>query len=282
METVGQALAWARERLVEQSDTALVDARLLLTYLLRADHAALVAHPERPLTGPETAAYHDLVLRAAAGEPVPYLIGHWPFGTLDLIVTPDVLIPRPETEHLVDAALGWAREVALRIVDVGTGSGAIAIALAEHLPLAQFWALDSSEAALAIARRNAQRYDLLSRIAFFAGDLLTPLIERGLTVDVIAANLPYIASGDLAGLAVARHEPRAALDGGLDGLNLIGRLLDQAPGVLAQPGLLLLEIGAGQGQRVAALARQAFPGARVGILKDYAGHDRVVRLEREG
>jgi len=254
---------------------------LLLVHVLGVDRAALIAHPERPLTPEQSATYRDLIERRASGVPLPYLTGRRAFYDLDLIVTPEVLIPRPETEHLVEAALAWARgRRGLRVVDVGTGSGAIAVVLAKHLPEAHIWALDISTAALDVARQNAARYGMLERIEFVPGDLLAPLLYKGQQADLIAANLPYIASDELDTLAVARHEPRLALDGGPDGLDLIRRLLGQAPRVLAAGGLLLLEIGAGQGERVRALAEMAFPRAQVQIMPDYAGHDRVVSVER--
>jgi release factor glutamine methyltransferase len=269
-----------------------LDAQVLLAHVLGTDRAALLAHPERILTPAQAAAYRALVERGAAGVPLPYLTGHQAFYDLDLIVTSEVLIPRPETEHLIETALAWAhkrsltpqssphRGVGLRIVDVGTGSGAIAVTLAKHLPGARVCAIDLSAAALEVARQNAARYDLEQRIEWKVGDLLTPLVEEGQQVDLIAANLPYIVHKDLASLAVARHEPQLALDGGPDGLDLIRRLLVQAPRVLAEEGLLLLEIGAGQGEQVCDLARAALPGAQARILFDYAGLDRVVSIER--
>jgi release factor glutamine methyltransferase len=281
MDTIAEAFAWARAMLAAVSETASLDAQLLLTQFLGIDRAALIAYPERPLTPEQSATYRDLVQRRAAGIPLPYLIGRRAFYDLDLIVTPEVLIPRPETEHLVEAALAWARgRRGLWVVDVGTGSGAIAVALAKHLPDAHVWALDISAAALDVARQNAARYGMLERIEFVSGDLLAPLLSRGQQADLIAANLPYISSDELDTLAVTRHEPRLALDGGPDGLDLIRRLLDQAPGVLGAGGLLLLEIGAGQGEQVRALAEAAFLGAQVQITPDYAGHERVVSVKR--
>ncbi|HVO71828.1 MAG TPA: peptide chain release factor N(5)-glutamine methyltransferase [Aggregatilineaceae bacterium] len=280
-ETVEEALAWARAALAGVAESEPLDASLLLMHVLGVDRAALIAHPERTLTPEQSAAYRDLIERRAAGVPLPYLTGRRAFYDLELIVTQDVLIPRPETEHLVESALVWARERrGLRVVDVGTGSGAIAVALARHLPDTHILALDISAAALAVARQNAARYGMLERIEFVLGDLLTPLLDRGQQADLIAANLPYIISGELDMLAVARYEPRLALDGGPDGLGLIRRLLGQAPRALAAGGLLLLEIGAGQGERVRALAETAFPGVQVHITPDYARHERVVSVER--
>ncbi len=204
--------------------------------------------------------------------PVPYLTGIRAFYDLEFAVTPDVLIPRPETEHLIESALQWARgRRDWRLVDVGTGSGAIAVTLAVHLPEARVWAVDVSAAALDVARQNAIRHGVADRITLVRGDLLEPLIVADQHVDLIAANLPYIASDELKTLPVAQHEPLLALDGGADGLDLIRRLLVQAPRVLAQDGLLLMEIAAGQGAHVCELSAAAFPGAHVTLIYDYAG-----------
>lgn len=278
---VDQALAWARHTLAHTPDVEALDAPILLAHVLGVDRVALIAHPERPLTPAESAQFCALIERRAAGEPVPYLTGRRAFFDQTLIVTPDVLIPRPETEHLIEAALDWARgrdPRDLRIADIGTGSGAIAVTLAAHLPGAHLWAVDVSAAALDVARKNAARAGV--EVAFLHGDLLGPLRDQPL--DLIAANLPYIPRADLDALPVAQHEPRLALDGGPDGLGLIRRLLDQAPPVLAPGGLLLLEIMAGQGAAVTALARAAFPGADVRVIPDLAGHDRVVRVALHG
>lgn len=282
LERVDQALAWARTALAGASDSEPIDAPLLLMSVLGIDRAALLAHPERTLTAEQADSFRQLIERRAAGEPVPYLIGTRAFFDRDWLVTPAVLIPRPETEHLIEAALEWAHDERENghevrcVVDVGTGSGAIAVTLAAHLPDARVWAVDLSPDALAVARENAARANV--RVQFLQGDLLAPLLAAGETVDLVVANLPYIPSGDLEALPVARWEPRLALDGGADGLDLIRRLLAQLPTVLA--GLALLEIGAGQGARVSALAETALPGARVRVLPDYAGHDRVVWIER--
>lgn len=281
METVEQALVRARAALAGASDSEPLDAPVLLAFVLGVDRAALITHPERTLTPDQSARFRALVARRAAGTPVPYLTGTRAFYGLDFAVTPDVLIPRPETEHLIDAALAWAGgRRGLRVADVGTGSGAIAVTLATHLPDARVWAVDISPAAIAVASRNVDRYDLGERVRCVRGDLLEPLIAADCRIDLIAANLPYVASDDLASLAVAQHEPRLALAGGADGLDVIRRLLDHAPDVLAADGLLLMEIGAGQGARVCALAEAAFAGARVRLVADYAGHDRVVCVER--
>jgi release factor glutamine methyltransferase len=278
--TIHDALTWARSVL---ADTEPIDASLLLMHVLGVDRAALLTHPERELTPEQTALFRALILQRTTGVPVPYLTGTRAFFDLDFAVTPDVLIPRPETEHLVESALQWAQgRHDVRLVDVGTGSGAIAVTLAVHLPEAHVWAVDVSAAALDVARRNATRHGAADRITFVQGDLLDPLITVNQQVDLIAANLPYIASDELKTLPVARHEPLLALDGGADGLDLIRRLLVQAPRVLAREGLLLMEIAAGQGARVCELGAAAFPGAHVTLIRDYAGLDRLVSVALSG
>jgi release factor glutamine methyltransferase len=259
--TVHDALAWARSVL---ADSEPIDASLLLMHVLGVDRAALLTHPDRELTPEQTVTFRALILQRAAGVPVPYLTGTRAFYDLDFAVTPDVLIPRPETEHLVESALQWAQgRHDVRLVDVGTGSGAIAVTLAVHLPEARVWAVDVSAAALDVARRNAIRHGAAERITFVQGDLLEPLIAADQPVDLIAANLPYIASDELKTLSVAQFEPLLALDGGADGLDYIRRLLVQAPRVL--------ELGAA-----------AFPGAHVTLIRDYAGLDRLVSVALSG
>jgi len=282
-----EALAWARAQCAAAPGAEPLDAAILLAHVLDLPRVTLLTHPETPLSAEQSARFAALVTRRAAGEPVAYLTGHRAFYDREFLVTPDVLIPRPETEHLIEAALTWARRQAergtgLRVADIGTGSGAIAVTLAAHLPDARLHAIDCSLAALEIARQNADRAGVTGRITFHQGDLLRPLLDAGERADLIAANLPYIPSADLDTLAVARHEPRLALDGGPDGLDAVRRLLAQAPAALAAPGLILLEIGAGQGAAVAALAREQFPGAAISVLADYAGHNRLLSVERSG
>ena len=281
LQRVDQALAWARDQWRATAGAEPLDADVLLAHVLDLPRAALLAHPDAPLSPEHAAQFAALVQRRAGGTPVAYLTGRHPFYDREFLVTPDVLIPRPETEHLIEAALAWARgRGPLRIADVGTGSGAIAVTLAAHLPQARVHAIDRSAAALAVAQQNAGRAGVAERVTFHQGDLLDPLLAAGQTLDLIAANLPYIPTAELAALDVARHEPALALDGGPDGLDAIRRLLAQAPRALAPGGLMLLEIGAGQGRRAAPLAAERFPGAAIAVLSDYAGHDRVLRVER--
>ncbi len=270
--TVQQALGRARARIET------LDAQALLCAALGVERAYLFGHPDHPLTPAQADRYAGWVERCAAGEPLAYILGRRAFYDRDFIVTPDVLIPRPETELLVEQGLAYLRgRPAATVADVGTGSGALAVTLAVHAPAAQVYALDISPAALAVARQNAAQHR--AAVTFLEGDLLRPFLERGLRFDLLVANLPYIASGDLPSLAVTRWEPRLALDGGADGLDLVRRLLDQAPAA-ARPGArLLLEIGADQGAAAQALGAAAFPGARAAVLPDLAGHDRILRLD---
>jgi release factor glutamine methyltransferase len=235
---------------------------------------ALLAHPERPVTPEQESRFTELTARRAAHYPLPYLTGRAEFYGLDLWVTPEVLIPRPETELLVDLAL--AQQPA-SVVDVGTGSGCVAIALAVHLPRAFVYAIDVSSAALAVARGNAERHGVADRVRLIAGDLLTP---RPRLVDLVVSNPPYVSADEWATLpqSVRDYEPRLALDGGPDGLAVIQRLLSEAPAVLRPGGVLLLEIGAGQADAVKYLAQTAFPQASMRIHPDLAGRDRVVEV----
>lgn len=282
LHTIAAALTWARQTLARTPAAEPLDGPVLLAHVLGCDRAALLAHPERPLTPEQAATFRALIARRAEGVPVAYLTGRRAFFDLELLVTPDVLIPRPETEGLVELALDWAREHSgrLRIVDVGTGSGAIALALARHLPRAQVWAVDLSFAALRVARANATRHGLGERVHFAQADLLAACGGPTPPFDLIVANLPYIPADVLLDLPVARHEPRLALDGGPEGLTLIRRLIAQAPCVLAANGLLLMEIEATQEERVTTLAAQAFPDAAIQVYRDYAGLPRVLRVER--
>lgn len=278
MTSIQQTLYQARQRIAPVSDSASTDAQRLLCEVLGVERAYLLAHPEQILTPEQEEHFERLVGRCAAGEPLPYILGRRAFYDREFMVTPAVLIPRPETELLLEQALAFMREYPDSVVvDVGTGSGALAVTLAAHCPAATVYATDISLVALEVARQNAVKYQ--TRVQCLEGDLLQPIIERGIQVDLIIANLPYIASSDLPDLAVARYEPHLALDGGADGLDLVRRLLEQAALVWREGGLILLEIGADQGQAASELASTTFPRTSVTILKDYAGLDRIVRIE---
>ncbi len=278
--TVSTALRSARARLAALDDGDVTAAALLarVTGLTRTE---VLARPETALKTDQSAALDGLVERAARGEPLAYLTGQREFYGLAFDVDRRVLVPRPETEKQVDLALAARPR---RVLEVGTGSGCIAVALAVHLPQAALTATDISPEALAVARHNAHRHGVAHRIQFVQSDLLacmefgTPDLQP---FDLIVANLPYIDPAELSALPVADFEPRLALDGGPGGLALIARLLSQAPAALASGGRLLLEIGATQGAAALALARRAFPAARARVERDLAGLDRVLVIETQ-
>ena len=253
--------------------SARLDAELLAAHAFGMSRIELYAHFDRPLAAAELASYRDLVSRRLAGEPVAYLLGHKEFWSLDLLVDSRVLIPRPDSETLVEEALDRFAGPGGRIADVGTGSGALALALAKERPEAQVFATDISPEALAVARANAERLGLA--VTFWQGDLDQALVPAG-RFELIVANLPYIPSAEIDGLAAdVRSEPRLALDGGADGLALLRRLIEAAPGLLQPEGCLALEVGAGQAGTVEEFLRGAgFGGIR--SRRDLAGIERVV------
>lgn len=276
--TISKAIVESTTILRPVSLTPRRDAEHLLAHLLDAGRAHLIAHPERRLTAEQTDVFRAHIARRAEEWPIAYLTGKQGFYGLELKVTPDVLIPRPETEHLVGAAIGWANQqtnVPLSVIDVGTGSGAIAVTLAVHLQHAHITAIDSSPPALALAQHNASIYNVQNRINFVEGDLLAPVAQPA---DIIAANLPYVPTNQLN--RIPNIEPRAALDGGPDGLEIIHRLLRQAPALMKEKSLLLMEIGAfNQAQTASRATRKAFASARVSLLHDYANRPRVIQVE---
>jgi release factor glutamine methyltransferase len=278
--TVQSALNSVADRLRVRSDTPELDAHVLLANILRKPRSWLAAHPEARLDREPAAALEAYVQRLERGEPLPYVLGEWEFFGLAFSLTPDVLIPRPETELLVERALSWLRTRygKVSVLDVGTGSGCIAIALAVNLPEIQVVATDISSAALDVARRNAKKLHVADRITFLEADLFpNPLLPN--PYSLIVANLPYIPTATLHGLPIFGCEPSLALDGGADGLTLIRRLLAQAPARLAPGGMMLLEIEASQGSAAKALAREAFPQAAVKIHQDLVGHDRLIEIQ---
>ncbi len=277
MQTITQSLACAREALLPHSETAALDAQTLLAAITRRSRAWLLAHPRARLTPCQHRRLRRACARLAVGEPLPYVLGRWAFYGRDFVVTPAVLIPRPETETLVEQALAWLQRhpERRRVADVGTGSGVLAITLAAECPTAQVTATDRSVQALAVAAVNARYHRVEARLAFLQTDLLTAAAGP---FDLIVANLPYIPTAALKRLPISRFEPALALDGGEDGLRLIRRLLTQIPARLARGGLLLLEIAADQSQAMQALVRALLPGAKVHLFPDLAGRDRVVAV----
>jgi len=276
-QTIKQALQQARRRLqaVEGAEPAL-DSEVLLSHVTGLDRVGLYREWESALSLQKEKCFWELVERRCLGEPVAYLTCYKEFMGLDFKVSPAVLIPRPETELLVETALALLTPESL-VVDVGAGSGAIAVSLASFLPGSIVYATDCSGEALEVARDNAARHGVGMRVSFYQGDLLAPLdgaVSAGV-VDLIAANLPYIPSGDLAGLprGVRLFEPRLALDGGSDGLELYKRLIPAASILLKNDGFLLLEIGCDQARDILELLKTSWAAD---VVKDLAGLDRLV------
>ncbi len=255
-----------------------LETQVLLAHALHKPRAWVLAHPEAALSAQALSQLDGLLKRLAEGEPLPYLLGHWEFYGLDFEVTPAVLIPRPETELLVEQASNWLRLNPGKrwAADVGTGSGCIAITLARQFPVLQVLAVDRSRAALRVAQRNAVRLNVQKQITFMQGDLLSAVSPP---FDLVCANLPYIPTTTLSNLPVAQHEPRLALDGGLDGLQAIRTFLADAPRWLKPGGLCLLEMQYDQGDSVSNLAQAALPPAQVQVIPDLAGLPRLVSIQ---
>jgi release factor glutamine methyltransferase len=281
--TIGRAIVSASQRLAEAGcDPARLDAQVILAHVLGKDRSWLFSHHEYELSEAEIAEYTELIARRARREPVAYLIGRKEFYGLEFLVDRRVLIPRPETELLVDAVLGQINSRPGQravVADVGAGSGAIGIAVAVNAPHCRVYGLDVSADALAVAKQNVERLDERGQVTLLQSDLLENLPEP---VDIIAANLPYIAPDTLPTLDpdVRDYEPTLALAGGDNGIELIKRLLDQAPHHLAPDGTILLEIGHDQADAVQSLVKEMSPQPRyVGIRQDYSGNDRLVTIE---
>ncbi len=271
-------------QLKEISETPNLDAQVLLAHILQQPRSWVLAHPENELNALQKQTLQNALRQLQQGIPLPYVIGHWEFFGLDFIISPDVLIPRPETEELVEYALEWLRDKKdMRALDMGTGSGCIPISLARNTPDLHLVAVDRSSAALSIARQNAAKHGVSKRIDFVESDLFSNVgtLERlnVKTFDLITANLPYIPTETLKTLDVYTREPSLALDGGADGLDLIRSLLADAPHYLAPEGLVLLEIDSSHGQKALETAKEFFPKARNELLQDLSGRDRFIRIQ---
>lgn len=268
---------------VLDSDTPELDAQILLADVIGHPRTWLLAHLDAPLTPPQIESADLAFARLEAGEPLPYILGHWEFFGLEFDITPDVLIPRPETELMVGKALRWLNDSPERrtVADVGTGSGIIAVSIAMHIPTARILATDISRPALTVAKHNAEKFHVHHRIDFLECDLLPQHIDALSTeshFDLICANLPYIPTATMRSLPIYGKEPTLALDGGEDGLDLYRRLLDVAPAWLAPKGMILLEIEATQGIKALNLACDKFSNASISLHQDLAGHDRLLEI----
>jgi release factor glutamine methyltransferase len=265
------------------SDTPALDASVLIAHIIAKPRTWVMAHPELGLTSEQQKTLDDSLRRLERGESFPYVLGHWEFFGLDFDVTPDVLIPRPETELLVEKAIAWLQESPERraVADIGTGSGVIAVTIAVNLKNAHVLATDISDKALEVARKNAIKFDVNQWIDFVQCDLL-PLPQPSLPIerhfDLICANLPYIPTTTLHKLPIFGREPTLALDGGEDGLDLIRRLLNIAPEWLAPNGMMLLEIESTRGIQALKMASDLFSEAAIHLHRDLAGQDRLLEI----
>jgi len=275
--TTLKVLDWTAKRFADAGmPAARLEAQVLLAHVLGCTRVQLYTGFDRPLEGEELAAYRELIKRRLAGEPVAYLVGEQEFWSLPFWVDPSVLVPRRDTETVIEVVLDRIgdRGRDLAICDACAGSGAIAVTLARELRAARVIATELSPDAAAVARRNAERHAVADRVDIRIGDLLEPV--AGSSFDVLVSNPPYVATGDLAGLsAEVRSEPRLALDGGADGLDVIRRLIAAAPATVAPGGLLALEHGFDQAERVRALIDATGAFAPAETRKDLGGQPRV-------
>jgi len=276
-------------RLSSISDTPALDASVLIAHILNKSRTWVMAHPELTLTAEQQDHLNNSLAQLESGKPLPYVLGHWEFFGIEFDITPDVLIPRPETELLVEKAIAWLnRHPSQRsIADVGTGSGAIAVSIAVNVPDGNILATDISPKALQIANQNAVKHGVGGKIEFVKCDLLPhpqPLSqwEKGegvRSLNLICANLPYIPTRTMLGLPIYGREPTLALDGGHDGFVLIRKLMEIAPEYLSPKSLMLLEIEASLGDQALELAHAMLPNASIHLHQDLTGRDRLLEIE---
>ena len=275
--TLKQALSQTRGILAANNiEDAPLESELLLRHTLKISRVQLYLDLSRELSPKQEKIFWHLIKRRLNGEPTAYITGHREFYGLDFYVNPGVLIPRPESELLVEKAINLAYQRPIStIAEIGTGCGAIAISLALNLPEAKIYATDISDPALKVALFNCQKHGVANRICLLQGNMLDPLLEP---VDLIVANLPYVKESELSRTGTAGFEPIVALDGGAAGLEKIRQLCQQAGSKLRSRGCLLLEIGQGQGKAVTTLLRSLFPSVAVEVTPDLSGIERVVGM----
>ena len=275
--TLRQVLSRARAILAANNiEDAPLESELLLRHALKISRVVLYLELDQELGPQQDKGFWHLIKRRLNNEPIAYITGHREFYGLDFYVDPNVLIPRPESELLVEKALELAQNHPIStIAEVGTGCGAIAISLALSLPQAKIYAIDISAAALKVALFNCQKHGVANRICLLPGDMLDPLPEP---VDLIVANLPYVKESELPQISTLNFEPSLALNGGQDGLEKIRKLCTQISDKLRPGGYLLLEIGWGQKSAVTTFLRSLFPLAKIEVAPDLSGIDRVVSL----
>jgi release factor glutamine methyltransferase len=257
-------------------ERARFDSEMLLASSLGVDRLWLYTHFDQPLTGPELDVFRSAVIRRSKREPLQYILGYWGFWALDFAVWPGVLIPRQETEHLVECALKFAGS-ANKILDLCTGSGNIAISLAKELPSTFFWATDVSAQAVKLAMENARKHGIQQRICFLCGDLFEPVKGQEKSFDLIVCNPPYIPTNQINKLQpeIKDFEPRLAVDGGKDGLSFYRRLIPEAVSFLKPSGCLIMEIGENQARPGQEMMRN-WGYQEITVFKDYGGLDRVL------
>ena len=278
--TVREVLIEASNRLISASLTPQLDARVLLGHVLGLTPTQMLAAFNDQLSTEQVTQFQGLIERRSALEPIAYLIGSREFYGLMFNVDRRVLVPRPDTEILVEQALTWIKQQQrpLVVADIGTGSGCIAVAVAKHVPNIKMYAVDLSPAALAVAQSNVERHGLQQQIELIHGDGVSQLPEP---IDLLLSNPPYTLLDEIEP-GVRLHEPTLALDGGPDGLDCYRQLLPATAAILrqGQPSAALFEIGAWQGSEVVALAQASFPQAKIQLVRDLAARDRVVQIEQ--
>lgn len=284
MDKPDPVLSLISTRLASFSDTPALDASVLLANILGKPRTWVLAHPELHLSAEQQAWLDHSIIQLEHGDPFPYVLGKWEFFGLEFEVTPDVLIPRPETELLVEKAISWLQNNPTRVnaADIGTGSGAIAVSIAVNAPNAEILATDISDKALTVAKRNAEQHNVKNRIEFACCDLLpnqSSNANRKSKIDLFCANLPYIPTSTLNKLPIFGREPTVALDGGEDGLKIFRNLLNIIPEWLAPNALILLEIEATLGMQAAKLAKEKFPHANSTLHQDLTGRDRLLEIQ---
>ena len=270
-------------RLASISDTPDLDASVLIAQLIDKTRTWVLAHPDLTLTSAQQRRLKESLTQLEDGMPLPYVLGHWEFFGLDFDITRDVLIPRPETELLVEKAITWLQKSKVRrtVADIGTGSGIIAVSIAVNSPAVKILATDISPQAIAVAEKNARKFDVDDRIKFELCDILPTKPVSFSTddhFDLLCANLPYIPTETLQGLPVYGREPTLALDGGKDGLDLFRKLMRIAPEWMAPNSLILLEIESTLAVQALTLACDMFSSAEIHLHKDLAGRDRLLEI----
>jgi len=281
--SICNALLWGAQVLRHAGiDNHRLDAEVLLRHVLNMEKEQLYVNGDAPISAGQEAEFRGLLLRRSRREPVAYITGHKEFWSLDFFVSPAVLIPRSETELLVEVALQYVRRLAsespVKVLDVGAGSGAISVCLAKEQAASQISAVDISPVALDVARLNARRHGVADRIRFLAGDLFAPVKPLPETFDLIVSNPPYIRSGELPMLApeIREWEPTVALDGGPDGLDTYRRIIEEGHSYLTTGGSIVIEIGADMASAVADLFSRSGCYGPASVYQDYAGKDRVI------